>query len=244
MKIVMLNGQNHKGSTYHVGKLLIDGIAAEKQVTEFFLPRDLNHFCLGCYSCIEDETKCPYYAEKNAIMADFEQSDLLVITTPNYCMAPSAPMKAFLDLNFTNWLSHKPKEFMFSKKAVVISTTSGMGANKAIKPVAISLSYWGISSIKKYGVAVQAMNWESVSQDKKAKIQKDIQKILKSLSGDAKPKVTLKTKFLFSIFSGMQKANMGSSKTEKKYWEAKGWLGKERPWKKKWQPKKKSYSSL
>lgn len=38
MKTVIINGQNHKGSTYHIGKLLADKIGGE--VTEFFLPRD------------------------------------------------------------------------------------------------------------------------------------------------------------------------------------------------------------
>lgn len=232
MKIVMVNGQNHKGSTYHVGKLLIDGIATEKEVKEFFLPRDLNHFCVGCYTCIEDETKCPYYAEKNTIMAEVEQADLLIFTTPNYCMAPSAPMKAFIDLTFTYWLSHKPRECMLTKKAIVLSTTAGMGANKAIKPVATALSYWGISNVKKYGIAVQASSWEGVSTSKKAKIKKDVLKIAKSVSDDKEKTISLKTKLMFNMFAGMQKSNMGSSKIEKQYWEDKGWLGKERPWKK------------
>jgi multimeric flavodoxin WrbA len=233
MKIVMVNGQNHRGSTYHVGRLLIDGIATEKEVKEFFLPRDLNHFCLGCYTCIEDETKCPYYAEKRAIMVEIEQADLLVFTTPNYCMAPSAPMKAFMDLTFTYWFSHKPRACMFNKKAVVISTTAGMGTNKAIKPIARALFYWGISSIKKYGITVSAMNWEGISISKKAKIQKDMNRMAKSIFNDKMPVVSLKTKLLFNMFANMQNANMGSSQTEKQYWQDKGWLGKERPWKKK-----------
>ena len=36
MKIVMVNGQNHKGSTYHTGKILIDAINGQNNVTEFF----------------------------------------------------------------------------------------------------------------------------------------------------------------------------------------------------------------
>ena len=50
-----------------------------------------------------------------------------------YCMMPSAPMKAFFDLFFTNWLSHKPNEEMFKKRAVVIPTAAGAGAGKANK---------------------------------------------------------------------------------------------------------------
>ena len=42
MKIVMLNGQNHKGSSYHVGRSIVDKIKGENEVTEFFFPKDLN----------------------------------------------------------------------------------------------------------------------------------------------------------------------------------------------------------
>lgn len=231
MKIVMVNGQNHKGSTYHVGRILIDSIAGEKEVKEFFLPHALNHFCLGCYSCIEDETKCLFYSEKNEIMLEIEQADLLVFTTPNYCMAPSAPMKAFIDLTFTYWMSHKPRACMFNKKAVVISTTAGIGANQAIKPVKRTLTYWGVPQIKSYGISVQASSWNDVAQSKKSKIKKDMKILVNRLLSENSLTVPIKTKFLFTMFANIQKFNMGSSPTEKQYWEKQGWLGKERPWK-------------
>ena len=62
MKITMVHGQNHKGSTYHIGKMLADKLGGE--VTEFFLPKDFGHFCIGCNQCIvKDEKLCPYYKE-------------------------------------------------------------------------------------------------------------------------------------------------------------------------------------
>lgn len=60
----MLNGQNHKGSTYHIGRMIVDKIEGKNEITEFFFPKDLNHFCAGCYQCIEDVSACPYYEEK------------------------------------------------------------------------------------------------------------------------------------------------------------------------------------
>ena len=44
MKIVMIHGQNHKGSSYHIGRMIANKIGGEDDVIEFFLPRDLNHF--------------------------------------------------------------------------------------------------------------------------------------------------------------------------------------------------------
>lgn len=96
MKIVMINGQNHKGSTYNIGRLLAKNIGSDKDIVEFFLPKDLNHFCLGCYTCIDDDTKCPFYEEKNRIMKEVEEADILIFTTPTYCLRASAPMKSMM----------------------------------------------------------------------------------------------------------------------------------------------------
>ncbi len=232
MKIVVINGQNHKGSTYNTGKLLVNHISGNKEVKEFFLPRDLNHFCLGCYTCIEDESRCPYYEEKHRIMECVENADLLVFTTPNYCMAPSAPMKAFMDLTFTYWIAHKPRKCMFNKKAIVISTTAGAGARSAIKPIKTMLFYWGVPYVKTYGIGVQAMNWQGVATKKKDKIEKAMVKLAIKISKDKRPRASIRSKFMFLMMRMMQQGNMGSSPTERRYWEEQGWLGTERPWKK------------
>lgn len=231
MKIVMIHGQNHKGSSYNIGRMVVDKIQGEKDVIEFFLPRDLNHFCVGCYNCIEDESKCPFYEEKKKIMDAVEEADILVFTTPTYCMRASAPMKSFIDLTFTYWMVHRPRKCMFEKKALVVSTAAGNGMKSAIKDISNTLLYWGVPYVKKYGVAVQAMSWEKVAEKKKEAIEKQTSKLAAQLSNRIKPRVGIKTKVLFAMMRMMQKAGMGSSETETKYWEEQGWLGSGRPWK-------------
>lgn len=230
MKIVLIHGQNHKGSSYHIGRLLAEQFGDSK-VKEFFLPKDLEHFCIGCYSCIENEEKCPFYAEKNRIMQEVEKADLLIFTTPTYCMRASAPMKSFIDRTFTYWMAHKPRACMFSKKAVVISTAAGAGAKSATKDIANALFYWGVPYIKKYGIAVQAMSWGQVNDRKKEKIKADMVKVAKLVSKQS-VHVGIKTKFMFSMMRMLQLKNMGSGEAEKEYWKENGWFGKERPWKK------------
>ena len=230
MKIVMINGQNHKGSTYNIGRLLAKNIGSDKDIVEFFLPKDLNHFCLGCYTCIDDDTKCPFYEEKNRIMKEVEEADILIFTTPTYCLRTSAPMKSFIDLTFNYWMSHRPRKCMFNKKAVVISTAAGSGAKKAVKDVSDALFYWGIPCIVEYGICIQAMNWDGVSEKKKQKIEKDTIRIAQRLSRKKCVKAGIKTKAIFSLMRMMQKADFGSGEADKSYWEKSGWLGKERPW--------------
>ena len=231
MKIVMIHGQNHKGSTYKIGRMIANKISREDDIVEFFLPRDLNHFCLGCYACIEDVTKCPFYEEKNRIMTAVESADLLIFTTPTYCLRASAPMKSFIDLTFNYWMIHRPRKCMFSKRAIVVSTAAGIGTKSAIKDITTTLLYWGVPSVITYGISVQAMNWTGVADKKKQKIEKDTIKIANKVLKRKRVKAGLKTKALFMMMRMMQKKDWGSGEAEKMYWDKNGWLGKERPWK-------------
>ena len=235
MKIVMIHGQNHTGSSCHIGRMIAEKIdvcrGEHSDVTEFFLPRDLHRFCLGCYRCIEGDENCPFYQEKNRIMQAVEQADILIFTTPVYCMRASAPMKTFMDLTFTYWMSHRPRACMFRKKAVVVATAAGAGAGSAVRDIANTLFYWGVPCVRTYGMTVQAMNWESVSEKKKKRIQKDTDSLARRLSGGKKPFVGLRTRFMFRMMAMMQAAGFGSSPYEKEYWNHNGWLGSKRPWK-------------
>ena len=196
MKIVFIHGQNHQGSSYHIGRIIADKIGSKNEISEFFLPRDLEHFCLGCYQCIEEEKRCPFYTEKNKIMSDVEKADLLILTTPTYCLRASAPMKTFIDLTFTYWMNHRPRAVMFQKKAIVVSTAAGAGTKSAIKDIKTALTYWGIPTIERYGISVQAMNWEQVPPKKKLKIDKETT-ILANKVKYKKAKAGIKTKAIF-----------------------------------------------
>ena len=231
MKIVVINGQNHKGSTWTIGNMLVQKIQGEKEVKEYFLPRDLNHFCMGCFACLEGRERCPYWPEKAPILQDMQAADLLIFTSPNYCMMPSAPMKAFLDLFFTNWMSHKPLKEMFSKRTVVISSAAGAGAKKAVKLIGDNLANWGIPEIHPYAAVVNATNWGMVPPGKKAKIEKDMGNLAKKLSHRSKVSVGVRTRILFWFYGGMQKAGWGASPAEKQYWSENGWLSGSKPWK-------------
>lgn len=233
MEIVLIHGQNHMETTYHMGRLLAEKLTNADSITEFFLPRDLNHFCLGCFSCIEDEAKCPYWEEKKKIMDAMETADIFIFTTPNYCLAPSGAMKSFIDLFFDLWMVHRPKAWMFKKRAVVLSASAGASCKKVLRIVKDSLFYWGVPDIKTYGLAVQASSWSMVKPEKKAKIERDLTSIALRISSDKEPHVKVKTKFMFNMMKMMHAKGWDSSPVENKYWADLGWFGKSRPWKNK-----------
>lgn len=233
MKITIIHGQNHKGSSYHIGRMLAEKLADKQEITEFFLPKDLNHFCLGCYSCLADETNCPYYSEKKVIADAMEQAEILIFTTPTYCMECSASMKAFMDLFFQYWIPHSPRKYMFTKKAVIISTAAGAGMGKAIAPVKRTLAYWGVPYRKSYGIAVSATNWDQVSEKKKQKIENDMTRLARKVAGAAAGKPSPYIRFMFLLMASAKKASTEDSydAAEAAYWRANGWLDGKRPWK-------------
>lgn len=226
-KVLLIHGQSHFGTTCHMGRELAAMITKPSGIQEIFLPRDLNHFCKGCFGCIEDEKKCPYWSEKEPIMKAMEESDILIFTTPNYCNGPSSPMKAFLDLFFDIWMIHKPKPWMFTKTAIVLCASAGAPCHGPLKEVKHCLRFWGIPHIYTYGLAVQAMNWDMVTDQIRDRITAHLKAIAKRVNYSHS---AISQHMLFSFMRSLHRRGWDSSPSEKQYWQDMGWLDRKRPW--------------
>ena len=228
MKITVIHGQSHKGSTYNIAKQLYDKLDGE--VKEFFLPKDFDSYCRGCAGCFTDETKCPDYEKLRPITEAIDEADLIILTSPVYVMHATGAMKAFLDHFGYRFMVHRPEEKMFSKQAVCISTAAGAGMKSTIKDMADSTFFWGIAKTYKLGVAVMETHWENVKPKIKAKINKKTTSLARKISRNTdKIKPRIKTKIFFRVMSVMQKNGFNPSDAD--YWKAKGWTNGKRPWK-------------
>lgn len=229
MKITVIHGQSHKGSTYNIAKELYDKLGGE--VTEFFLPKDFDCFCLGCTACFTDsETKCPHYEKLKPLTEAMDNANVIIFTSPVYVMHATGSMKAFLDHYGYRFMVHRPEGKMFTKQAVCISTAAGAGMKSTIKDMADSTFFWGIAKTYKLGVAVMETRWEMVKPNIKAKIDKKTTALAKKISrrvGKIKPNI--KTKGFFSIMAMVQKN--GFNPADVNYWKEKGWTNGKRPWK-------------
>ena len=229
MKITVIHGQSHKGSTYHIAHSLAEKLNGE--ITEIFLPRDFGEFCVGCTACfVKSETQCPHCEKLSPITEAIDGADVLILSSPVYVYHATGAMKALLDHYGWRWMVHRPEESMFSKQAVCISTAAGAGMKSTNCDMADSTFWWGVAKTYRYGVAVAETSWERVSEQKKQRIDNKLsalaQKILKKQK-EIKP--TLKTKIFFSVMRQMQKH--GWNEADMNYWKSKGWTEKERPWK-------------
>ncbi|MDE6616240.1 MAG: NAD(P)H-dependent oxidoreductase, partial [Lachnospiraceae bacterium] len=189
MKITIIHGQSHKGSTYHIAKMLSGKIGGD--VTEFFLPKDFNSFCTGCTSCFEKSEKlCPHYKELEPLTEAIDNADVIILASPVYVYHATGAMKVFLDHYGYRWMVHRPEEKMFSKQAVCISTAAGAGMKSTNKDMADSMFFWGIGKTYKYGVAVMEISWNGVKDKIKAHIDKKTSALaveIKKRHGHVKP---------------------------------------------------------
>ena len=96
MKITIIHGQNHQGSTYHLAHMIADRTGGE--ITEFFLPKDFEGICVGCTTCIlRDEHKCPHYDRLEPVTKALYEADVIILASPVYVYHCTGQMKMLLD---------------------------------------------------------------------------------------------------------------------------------------------------
>lgn len=229
MKIVMIHGQSHEGSTCMVARELADRVGGEMQ--EFFLPRDFDKPCLGCYTCFKtDLSNCPHYKELEPFVTAILEADLLILDSPVYVYHATGPMMSFLDHLGTWWVVHRPLPEMSEKQAVVISTAAGGGMKPAMQDIADSLEMWGIRKVYRLGAGVQATRPDEIPDRILANIHRKTERLARRIRNNTgKRGYNGRAKKWFYL---MRFAHMHAQPAEPDhgYWQEHGWHGKNRPW--------------
>ena len=236
MKITIIQGTQHHGSTWHIVDTLVAAIRKQVpvEVTEFALPQDMPHFCKGCFSCfMNGENTCPHAQQVQPIVQALLQSDVMILASPVYALDVSGQMKALLDHLCYLWLSHRPDPSMFSKIGVAVATTAGAGLGHTIKTMKNSLRFWGARKVLCFPMAVSAMNWSQVSEKKRKKIEQKTELLSKQLiritQNPSRQRAPLMRSILFHAMAGMQKKNDWNPR-DRAHWEAQGWLNGGKPY--------------
>lgn len=235
MKIALIHGIGHQGSTWHYADLIcqeLDKLGSVEK-TEFYLPRDMPHFCTGCYNCFyQGEESCPHRDSVKPIAEAMMDADLIVLTSPVYGMDVTGQMKALLDHLCYLWMSHRPDPAMFRKVGLIVSTTAGAGLGHTAKTMKNSMKFWGVKKIWISSANVAAMGWQDVSKDKKSKIEQEAEvaahRIYKSVQNIERIPNPVFRSIFFRMMVGMEKKNDWNPK-DRNHWEEKDWLSGKRP---------------
>ena len=230
MKILIIHGQSHEGSTCTIARELAGKVGGE--IKEFFLPRDFNKPCMGCYTCFNTElSKCPHFKELEPIAQAILDADLLIFESPVYVYHATGQMMSLLDHFGTWWMVHRPMPQMSKKQAVAISTAAGGGMKSTVKDMADSLEMWGINKIYKFGVGVQAIKPDEIPDRILNKIHKKTDSIAKQIKkNESKQGCNGRGKKWFYLMHFAHK-HFPPMEPDFGYWQKQGWHEKGRPWK-------------
>ncbi len=209
MKITVINGTEKKGITYKLKEIFLEQFRDKAEITEFYLPKDGPGFCTGCTSCFLTRQDLCKDAEKvQRIEKALHEADLLVFTSPAYVFHTTGAMKAMLDHFGYRWMPHRPAKEMFGKRAVIITQCLGAGASSTAKDIKDSLSWWGVSYIRKCCFKLMSeIHWDKLPEKKRDDMTKKLTSLArKMLSIDySKPAHTgLGTKAKFYIVRMLQ----------------------------------------
>ncbi|MDF2686234.1 MAG: putative NADPH-dependent reductase [Clostridia bacterium] len=235
MKITIINGNSRHGSTWHCRDLFLQEFAryGKVETKEFTLPKDMPHFCNGCFSCFfNGEDTCPHASSVTPIVEAMLDADLIILTSSVYAFDVTGQMKALLDHLCFMWASHRPNPIMFNKVGLTITTTAGAGLGHTTKTMKNSLTFWGIKRIFTFKNAVSAMKWADISEKKSIELKKQTAKMAKRIYNTVNNINKLPAPFFFKFFFGLMKGMMKNNTwnpRDKNHWESQGWLSGSKP---------------
>ena len=229
MRIVMIHGQSHEGSTCMAARALARQVGGE--IREFFLPRDFDHPCKGCYACFRTElSACPHDDALAPLAKAMLEADLLILSSPVYVYHATGAMMSFLDHFGTWWVIHRPRPEMSCKQAVVVATAAGGGIKSTLRDMADSLEMWGVHRVYRLGFGVQATKPEEIPAGIRRAIDRKTASLARRIqkhAGERGYNARAKRWFLLMRFAHKHAAPM---EPDYSYWEKQGWHGKNRPW--------------
>ena len=233
MKITLIHGQNHKGSTYYAARMVAEKISGN--IDEYFLPKDFSEEgCSGCGTCLHNgRDHCPHAEKVEVIFNSMLSSDIIIIGSPTYVMEMTAHLKAFFEHLYTAWLGHRPEDAMYSKTAVAVSTGAIIGMKGVTKSLARQMFYLGVPKTYRLSFGVMANSWDGVDSKVKKQIAAATDRVARKITSQkGHPTPGIKARFMFSMLRRFHKGNdLPLFTTDKKYWVDKKWLDHKRPWK-------------
>jgi multimeric flavodoxin WrbA len=230
MKVTVFHGSPRKGNTYFATKIFMDELSTCGEVCfiEFFLPKDLPEFCIGCQLCLgglfED---CPNAQYTAPILDAIINADAILFATPHYgaCSMTGAMKNLFDHIDFLV-LPVSPRAEIFNKKAFIITT--GTGSTAAIKPITKVLKHWGINRVYSLGFRMYTNTWDKMKKAKQAKYEKALRQSAHRFYFAEKKSPYLSIIFFYHISKFVLKRFVGEGNYPYELWKEKGYF-KKRP---------------
>ncbi len=158
--------------------------------------------CRGCFNCLSKGIEyCPLKDDYEIIQEKMKEADGLVLVSPVYVMTVTALLKNFIDR--MAYLCHRPE--YHGKKALVLTTTGGMGVKETLKYMKMVVEAWGYDVSGECGLVTAPWPPTSGLENKNSDtLEKSVKKFDDSLKSD-KTGISFKNYMGFRIMQAVSK---------------------------------------
>ena len=214
MRYLIINGSAHKGNTWNLAMVVKNCMKVydiNASFKEIHLLQEEIPFCNGCSLCFRKGNEfCPHNNKIQPIIEAIDEADGIIVLSTTYAMRETALLKNFMD--HLNYMMHRP--YFFKKKALIITTTGGVGANSAAK--SISAELYGFGFNKCYLLPTASLSWNAYVPGTSIKVKCD--KIAKKFVNDVMSEKLKAVRYAliipFNLFRGMSLAYVKGTEYE------------------------------
>lgn len=202
MKYLMINGSPRRGNTWKVVKEVekeLKKIDLEAEFKEIHLIEREIPFCTGCSTCFrKGNNYCPHNKYISDIIKDIDKSDAVIISSTAFTSKETSLLRNLF--NHFEYMVHRPHFFL--KKALVVTSTSGIGAKPVSKSISKFLNLIGFN--KCYRLPVKTYSWNNFILNKEVsnKCTKISKKLYLDIYNDKKHSPTMNSLFWYNLFRG------------------------------------------
>ena len=203
MKYLFINGSPHKGNTWKLAEEvqgILKNIEPGSVIEEIHLVNLKLPFCSGCSLCFRTGgSNCPHNEKIQQVLNAMEEADGIIVASTSYNRRETTLLKNFFD--HLCYLLHRPH--FFTKKALVITTTGGVGAKSAAKSIASFLK--GIGFNKCYLLPVPAYSWNDyrINNKTRMKCEQITKKFYQAISSGKLHSPSVLVMIPYNLFRGM-----------------------------------------
>lgn len=206
MRYLVINGSPHRGNTWKLALAAMESIRKEDAAVEF----DTVHlmevglpFCLGCSACFRlGHEKCPHSNIINEMIRKIEDADGVIVLSSTFNLRETALLKNLFD--HLCFLLHRPR--FFQSKALILTTTGGIGAEQAAKSIAGFLAGIGFNRCYRFGVAAHSWNAYQVSEKTAHRLEKTVRRFRRDVVSKKLHSPTALILIPYNLFRGMSLA--------------------------------------
>ncbi len=206
MRYLVVNGSPHKGNTWRLALAAMGSIRKEDPAAEF----DTVHlmeiglpFCLGCSACFRlGHERCPHSTIITEMIRKIEAADGVIVLSSTFNLRETALLKNLFD--HLCFMLHRPR--FFQSKALVLTTTGGIGAKQAARGIASFLRGIGFNRCYPFGAAAYSWNDYRIGPETAGQLQKTVRRFQRDLASRKPRHPSALVLIPYNLFRGMSLA--------------------------------------